>query len=246
MVAVDAGVVHIRCAFTWGACMDACACLLSWCQLDSVSTEYHNLQHMHVGIGANLVSAAFEPNCTLLVGASGAVFGFMGLFVADLVVNFESISWPFLRVLCIVLFVVFFIVNALSDDSSPRVSHASHVGGLVCGLFPSLLFLPNLRNKRIRALKRQMETGEGPASGATVQCAPICLPLIVRKICASCLPFDTIQRLVATLGPWCMYQGITSLLFHGCGVFRGGFPESPLSVAYMIFARFYSYIEMCG
>ena len=78
------------------------------------------MSRMHAGIGANLVSAAFEPNCTLLVGASGAVFGFMGLFVADLVVNFESISWPFLRVLCIVLFVVFFIVNALSDDSSPH------------------------------------------------------------------------------------------------------------------------------
>lgn len=124
------------------------------------------------GIGANLVSAAFEPNCTLLVGASGAVFGFMGLFVADLVVNFESISWPFVRVLCIVLFVGFFIVNAVSDRSSPRVSHASHVGGLACGLFPSLLFLPNIRNKRIRALKRQIGTGAGPAEGATVKYEP--------------------------------------------------------------------------
>lgn len=118
------------------------------------------------------MSAAFEKTCTLLVGASGAVFGFMGLFVADLVINFESISWPFLRVLIILLFVIFFVVNAIIDDSPQRVSHASHLGGLVCGLFPSLLFLPNLRNKRLKALQRQITEGGGPAEGATTKCAP--------------------------------------------------------------------------
>ena len=119
------------------------------------------------------MSAAFEKTCTLLVGASGAVFGFMGLFVADLVINFESISWPFLRVLIILLFVIFFVVNAIIDDSPQRVSHASHIGGLVCGLFPSLLFLPNLRNKRLKALQRQIAEGGGPAEGATTKCAPV-------------------------------------------------------------------------
>lgn len=128
--------------------------------------------HRSAGIGANLVSAAFEKSCTLLVGASGAVFGFMGLFVADLVINFESISWPFLRILIILLFVIFFVVNAIIDDSPQRVSHASHLGGLVCGLFPSLLFLPNLRNKRLKALQRQITEGGGPAEGATTKCAP--------------------------------------------------------------------------
>jgi Rhomboid family len=154
---------------------------------------------MHAGIGANLISATFESSCTLLVGASGAVFGFMGLFVADLVVNFESISWPILRVLCILLFVVFFVLNTLSEDSNARVSHASHIGGAVCGLFPSLLFLPNIRNKRIRALKRQIGTGEGPASGANLQYAP--LPTLTCPVgFLSCLlkwPFMSSDRLTA-------------------------------------------------
>lgn len=132
------------------------------------------------GIGANLVSAAFEKTCTLLVGASGAVFGFMGLFVADLVINFESIAWPFLRILIILLFVIFFVVNAIIDDSPQRVSHASHIGGLVCGLFPSLLFLPNLRNKRLKALQRQVAEGGGPAEGATTKCAPVCCARAAR------------------------------------------------------------------
>lgn len=120
-------------------------------------------------MGANFISATFEPACTLLVGASGAVFGFMGLFIADLIVNFESISWPIARVACIVLFIVFFVVNAFTDDNSPNVSHESHVGGLICGLFPSLLFLPNIRNKRVKALQQQVVDGEGPATGVTAK-----------------------------------------------------------------------------
>jgi membrane associated rhomboid family serine protease len=81
----------------------------------------------------------------------------MGLFVADLVINFESISWPFVRVLIILLFTLFFVANAVMDSSVQRVSHASHIGGLICGLFPSLLFLPNLRDKRVKAIRRQQQ-----------------------------------------------------------------------------------------
>ena len=96
----------------------------------------------------------------------------MSLFVSDLVINFESISWPFLWVLIILLFVIFFVVNAIIDDSPQRASHASHLGGGVCSLFPSLLLLPNLRNKRLKALQRQITEGGGPAEGATTKCAP--------------------------------------------------------------------------
>ena len=128
---------------------------------------------MHLaGVGANIISAAFEPNCRLVVGASGAVFGFFGMFVADLVVNFESTSRLALRFLCVVVFAACFIVSLALEGGSQGVSHASHVGGLGCGLFPSLLFLPNIRNKRIRALKHHIDQRLGPAAGATSMCAP--------------------------------------------------------------------------
>ena len=39
----------------------------------------------------NFFSAAFEDTCLALVGASGGVFGMVGLFIADMVVNFASI-----------------------------------------------------------------------------------------------------------------------------------------------------------
>lgn len=35
-----------------------------------------------------------------------------------------------------------------------RVSHMSHVGGLVAGLFTSFMFLPNLKDKRWRAARK--------------------------------------------------------------------------------------------
>ena len=107
------------------------------------------------GVGGNLASGLFEDFCTTLVGASGAVFGFMGFFIADLIVNFESIAWPFLRAATIVVFLIFFIVNAVVQNAG-NVSHASHVGGLVCGLFPSMLFLPNLKDRRLAAVRRQL------------------------------------------------------------------------------------------
>jgi membrane associated rhomboid family serine protease len=112
------------------------------------------------GVGGNFVSASIENVCTTLVGASGAIFGFMGLFIADLVVNFESISWPLARAAVIGILIVFFVVNAViahNGANAGTVSNASHVGGLICGLFPSLLFLPNLRDRRLKAAKRELQ-----------------------------------------------------------------------------------------
>ena len=37
-------------------------------------------------------SAAFEGACATVQGASGGVFGMMGLFIADLVLNFETVK----------------------------------------------------------------------------------------------------------------------------------------------------------
>ncbi len=40
----------------------------------------------------NFFSAAFEDTCLALVGASGGVFGMVGLFIADMIVNFSTIK----------------------------------------------------------------------------------------------------------------------------------------------------------
>ena len=55
------------------------------------------------------VSAFFEAPCTIVVGASGTVFGLLGMFLMDAALNFESIRLLWLRMLgmaaCVALMV---------------------------------------------------------------------------------------------------------------------------------------------
>lgn len=94
-------------------------------------------------------SAVLEDPCTAVVGASGGVFGLMGLFTADMVLNFRTMSRPILHGLIITVFLLYFVITASMSDGS--TSHLSHLGGLVCGLFPAFLFLPDLRKERVEA-----------------------------------------------------------------------------------------------
>ncbi|CAD7700977.1 unnamed protein product [Ostreobium quekettii] len=100
-------------------------------------------------VGGAFFSAAFEDPCVAVVGASGGVFGFIGLFVADMVLNFSTIRRPILRSFMIVMFLMYFVVAVATSEVG--VSHLSHVGGLVCGLFPAFLFLPKLNDERVEA-----------------------------------------------------------------------------------------------
>ena len=48
-----------------------------------------------------------------------------------------------MRAVMMLAFLCFFIATVASTPTG--TSHISHVGGFLCGLFPSFLFLPNLR-----------------------------------------------------------------------------------------------------
>ncbi len=46
-----------------------------------------------IGVAAgNFFSAAFEDRCAAVAGASGGIFGLLGLFIADMVLNFETLT----------------------------------------------------------------------------------------------------------------------------------------------------------
>jgi membrane associated rhomboid family serine protease len=49
------------------------------------------------GFGGTFMSMAFEDPCFVYVGASGAVFGFIGLYLTDIILNWESMFRPLLR-----------------------------------------------------------------------------------------------------------------------------------------------------
>ncbi|KAK9803187.1 hypothetical protein WJX72_011823 [[Myrmecia] bisecta] len=100
-------------------------------------------------LGGNLFSAVFENNCVAVAGASGGVFGMLGLFIGDMILNFESLKRPILRSILMTCFLVYFIITVATSPAG--TSHLSHVGGFICGLFPAFLFLPNLRSEKWEA-----------------------------------------------------------------------------------------------
>ncbi|KAL3159188.1 hypothetical protein ABBQ32_011171 [Trebouxia sp. C0010 RCD-2024] len=107
-------------------------------------------------LGSAFFSAAFENSCTLVVGCSGAVFGFMGLYVADMALNFRSLSFPWLRLIWICATLGYFVVASVTQSAGQgsHVSYWAHLGGFICGLFPSFFFLPNLKDKRWQAASK--------------------------------------------------------------------------------------------
>lgn len=52
-----------------------------------------------------------------VVGCSGAVFGFMGLYVADMALNFRSLSFPWLRLIWICATLGYFVVASVTQAS---------------------------------------------------------------------------------------------------------------------------------
>jgi len=94
------------------------------------------------GLGGSFFSAVMEDSCIVVVGASGICFGLFGLFIADLVLNHETIKQIYLRIGMIMLFLSLFVLQILTEGST---SHWSHAGGILAGLFPSFLLLPNFK-----------------------------------------------------------------------------------------------------
>lgn len=100
------------------------------------------------GLGGNFTSAVFEDQCQVVVGASGAVFGFLGLYCADILLHCQHISRPLLRFFLMICCIILVLVMDYLKAGPFKVSHFTHIGGFVCGLFPSMLFLPSSRDSR--------------------------------------------------------------------------------------------------
>lgn len=69
-----------------------------------------------------------------------------GLTIADMVLNWETLSRPLLRSLALLALLVYF---AAAVGTTPTgTSHMSHVGGFLGGLLPGLVLLPNVHRGR--------------------------------------------------------------------------------------------------
>jgi membrane associated rhomboid family serine protease len=96
------------------------------------------------GVFSMLVSCVFAPT-SITVGASGALFGIFGAFLAELIQNWHLVPTRRER-LCSLFSLTFSILLNLAVGILPFVDNFAHLGGLIGGVllgFPLLIYLWN-------------------------------------------------------------------------------------------------------
>jgi hypothetical protein len=73
-------------------------------------------------------------------GTSGAIFGYLGVMLSDLIATWRSVTRPVLRLAGMVGIIALLIVLGLT----PFVDNFMHIGGLIMGFLAALMLLPNL------------------------------------------------------------------------------------------------------
>lgn len=87
-------------------------------------------------IFASVFSLYFNTN-VVSVGASGAIFGMLGLIF--ILISFKIISFPNISNKNLMISVgIFVLYNLLSGIQTEGVDNAAHIGGLICGIFIGL------------------------------------------------------------------------------------------------------------
>lgn len=81
-----------------------------------------------------------EDNCTVVAGASGGIYGLVGAFIAETMLNWKLIRRKLLRVMMIIAFIVLFIVSTALEGRGTSVM--SHIGGLLYGVLLAQVLLP--------------------------------------------------------------------------------------------------------
>ncbi|MCG9879407.1 MAG: rhomboid family intramembrane serine protease [Bacteroidia bacterium] len=102
------------------------------------------------GIAASITSLWWYE-FTISAGASGAIFGMYGVFLALLTTNLLDKSVRKALMTSIAVFVGYNILNGLKPNSN--IDNAAHIGGLLSGLIIGYAFIPSLKQFENKAIK---------------------------------------------------------------------------------------------
>jgi rhomboid protease GluP len=87
------------------------------------------------------VTSLWWNDLVVSAGASGAVFGMYGVFLAMLSTNLVSKSFRKAILTSIVLFIIYNLANGLKGG----IDNAAHIGGLISGIIIGYAFYPSLK-----------------------------------------------------------------------------------------------------
>ncbi len=107
--------------------------------------------YLLAGVGAGLMSIAMHP-ASVGVGASGAIFGMYGVFVALLTTGYikKTLRKTMLRT------ILFFVLLNLLWGLEGNTDNAAHIGGLLGGLFIGFAYTPGILKQQ--GIKMQIAT----------------------------------------------------------------------------------------
>jgi rhomboid protease GluP len=104
--------------------------------------------YLFTGILASLTSIYWHP-ATVSAGASGAIFGMYGVFLALLTTNVIGSKTRSALLTSIGVFVVFNLMNGVKSG----IDNAAHIGGLISGLAIGYAYYPTLKKPDVINLK---------------------------------------------------------------------------------------------
>lgn len=99
---------------------------------------------------ASSIASLYWNDLTVSAGASGAIFGMYGVFLAMLTTNLIDKAARQAFLTSIIVFVVYNLLGGLRDN---KVDNAGHIGGLVSGLLMGYAFYPSLKKPAESSLK---------------------------------------------------------------------------------------------
>jgi len=104
--------------------------------------------YLFTGIISSLTSIYWHP-LTISAGASGAIFGMYGIFLALLTTNIIDKKTRSALFTSIGIFVVFNLMNG----TKAGIDNAAHIGGLISGLIIGYAYYPSLKKPDLLNLK---------------------------------------------------------------------------------------------
>lgn len=104
--------------------------------------------YLLTGIAASITSLWWHEN-TISAGASGAIFGMYGVFLAMLTTNLIEKKARKALLTSIAFFVGYNLIYGLKGG----IDNAAHIGGLACGILIGYAFIPSLKKPEEKNIK---------------------------------------------------------------------------------------------